>query len=149
VPPTEDAEEPDVDSNLEEDDASVDVLRLVALTAAVAVPILLLVLPPLLVIVAKERRRRRRLRAPDPVARISGGWQEVLDTALDHGTAAPVDATRRETARTLLAAYPGVRAATLAEEADAAVFAGGRPTDVHVTRYWEAVDESVAEIRSG
>lgn len=149
VPPVEDDEEPNVDSNLETDEQGVDVLRVVAITLAVAFPLLLLLLPPLLVIAAKERRRRRRLRAADPVARISGGWDEVLDTALDHGTAAPRDATRRETARTLLAAYPGVRAATLAEEADAAVFAGGRPTDAQVDRYWDAVAESVTEIRSG
>ena len=148
VPPTEDAEEPDVDSNLEETEVEVDVLRIGAITAAIAVPLFLLLLPPFLIVAAKERRRRRRLRAPDPVARISGGWQEVLDTALDHGTSTPADATRRETARALLAAYPRVRAGTLAEDADAAVFAGGSPTDAHVASYWQAVDESVTEIRS-
>lgn len=149
VPPTEDDEEPNVDSNLEKDDQGIDVLRVVAITVAIAVPLLLILLPPLLVIAAKERRRRRRQQAADPVERISGGWQEVLDTALDHGTPAPADGTRRETAHTLLAAYPGVRAATLAEEADAAVFAGGQPTDVQVERYWEVVERSVTEIRSG
>ncbi|SDD43313.1 Transglutaminase-like superfamily protein [Sanguibacter gelidistatuariae] len=148
VPPKEDAEEPNVEANDEPAETGVDVRRIVLISTAVGVPLLLLLLPPLLIVAAKRRRRRRRQRALHPVARISGGWDEVLDTARDHGTVPPADATRRETARALAAVYPRIPATALAEHADAAVFSGALPTEMIVTQYWQTVDQSVAAISS-
>ena len=68
---------------------------------------------------------------------------DLMSTETDEG---------REDVRARLAGIPDALEAyrtTLAEEADAAVFAGGRPTDAQVDRYWDAVAESVTEIRSG
>lgn len=148
VPPKEDTEEPNVDANDEPEETGVDVRRIALISTAIGVPLLILVLPPLLVVVAKRRRRRRRQRALHPVARISGGWAEVLDTARDHGTVPPTDATRREAARVLSAVYPRIPATALAEHADAAVFSGAVPTETVVTQYWQTVAQSVAAITS-
>ena len=148
VPPKEDTEEPNVEANEEESETGTDTGRIVILAAAVGVPLLLLLVPPVLVLAAKRRRRRRRQRDADPVRRISGGWDEVLDTARDHGAPPPADATRRETARALSAAYPRIPASTLAEHADAAVFSGTMPSESVASGYWRTVDESVAVITS-
>ncbi|MBI9115948.1 transglutaminase domain-containing protein [Sanguibacter sp. YZGR15] len=147
IPPDADDEEPNVDSNQDDEDTGIDLRRIATITAAVGIPLLLLVLPPLLVVLAKRRRRRRRQRATDPAARISGGWDEVVDTARDHGTPPVPAATRRETARTLTLAHPGVPGPELAERADAAVFAAAPPEQAQVDEYWLTVDRSVRAIR--
>ena len=77
-----------------------------------------------------------------------GGACRGADTARDHGTPPPADATRRETARALSAAYPRIPASTLAEHADAAVFSGTTPSEAVASGYWRTVDESVAVITS-
>lgn len=148
VPPKDDTEEPNVQANDEVDETSAGSGRLLLITAAIAVPLLLLAVPPLLILAAKRRRRRRRQRAADVVDRISGGWDEVLDAARDHGTPPSTEATRRETARELAVAYPRIAATALAEHADAAVFSGAVPGDEVAVRYWQSVEESVAVIAS-
>jgi hypothetical protein len=90
------------------------------------------------------------------VARVAGGWDELLDVALDLHSPAPALATRSESARTLAdsfagSAVPGSRAAsavlTLAAEADATVFGPGLPSDAQAAAYWRRVEVAAAAMR--
>jgi len=98
---------------------------------------LLVVLGPLLVVVlAKALRRRARRLRPDPVQRITGGWDELVDARIDRGAAVPTHETRSELALT----YGGAAAAVLAEAADRAVFAGLVVPSEQADAYWRDVD---------
>lgn len=131
--------------------------RQVALVAGVAsVPIAVLAGPLILVVALKARRRRRRRRDGDLVSRVAGGWDELLDVALDLRSPAPALATRSESARALAdsfagSAVPGSRAAsavlTLAAEADATVFGPGLPSDAQAAAYWRRVEVAAAAMR--
>lgn len=145
-PPEADTEDPDVDAAEDDVDTGVDYLRIVLVTVATAIPILLLVLPPLLILAAKARRLRRRRSASSALARATGAWDEVVDVARDHDHALSPMATRRENARSLMAAYPQAPAAAIAERADAAVFAPGMPADADVEALWSDVDAAVDTI---
>ncbi|MGC5167648.1 transglutaminaseTgpA domain-containing protein [Luteimicrobium sp. DT211] len=120
----------------------------VAVGAAVAIPLVLILLPFALVLGYKSRRRLRRRRAGDPADRISGGWHEVLDAAVDLGHPVPAGATRREVGTALDAAYPSAGTLTLAHDADATVFGTGEPTDVDVEAYWGGIEAAVAQMRA-
>lgn len=148
-PPDADTEDPDVDADEEDPETGVDYLRVVLITAAVAIPILLLVLPPLLILAAKARRRRRRRAAASLLARATGAWEEVVDVARDHEHELSPLATRRENARALAAAYPAAPALAIADRADAAVFAPGLPDEADVEALWTEVDAAVGAIRHG
>lgn len=129
-----------------------DSTALLAVGAGVA-GALLLALPFALVIAAKERRRRRRRTRGDGVDRVVGGWDEVLDHAVDLRVTVPARATRREIAVGLTSAFgdrPGVRDELdgLASRADAAVFAAGAPRDGEVEDYWGLVDTTIATLRT-
>ncbi|PJI94987.1 transglutaminase-like domain-containing protein [Luteimicrobium subarcticum] len=119
-----------------------------AVTAAVVIPLGLLALPFLVLLALKSRRRARRRNTGHPAHRISGGWREVLDTAVDLGHDVPSGATRRETAELLTEAYPKVATTALAEHADRTVFGGTDPEHDEVTAYWTGVDAAVREMRS-
>ena len=93
--------------------------------------------PFLAIIGAKWRRRTLRRTAPTSVDRISGGWREFADTAIDHGYDPPPSATRREFARTV----GGSRTAALASVADRAVFGPVAPSPDEADTVWRAVDE--------
>ncbi|WP_396658409.1 transglutaminase domain-containing protein [Microbacterium sp.] len=105
--------------------------------AGAAVLALTVVLGPFLTVIgAKAWRRRARRQDPDAVARIAGGWEEYVDTAVDHGLTGPGARTRTE----LAAAHgrPGV--ATLAAGADRAVFSDLVPADAEAAEFWRIVD---------
>jgi transglutaminase-like putative cysteine protease len=93
--------------------------------------------PFLAVIGAKWRRRTLRRTALTSVDRISGGWREFADAAIDHGYDPPPSATRTEFARTI----GGSRASALASVADRAVFSPLAPTPQEADTVWRAVDE--------
>lgn len=99
--------------------------------------------PALVVLAAKALRRRRRVRAPQPVDRIAGGWHEVMDTATDLGIVVPASATRRQSARLL----PAAGATMLAERADTHVFGAGDPADAEAVELWQQVEGVVAQLR--
>lgn len=98
---------------------------------------LVLASPFLVVIGAKLRRRRLRRRAPTPVQRISGGWDEFHDAMVDRGYSPPPAATRSEIAL----ASPLEQSRTLAAVADRAVFAPGEPDAAEADRVWRVVGE--------
>lgn len=106
-------------------------------TGLVLAAIAVILSPFLAVIVAKLRRRRLRRRAPDPVERIEGGWQEFADAAADYGYAIRPTATRAEQAATV----GGLAPLVLASVVDRAVFAPGGPSDGDDLRVWDSVDE--------
>ncbi|ACZ20525.1 Na+-driven multidrug efflux pump [Sanguibacter keddieii DSM 10542] len=147
APPSDDAEDPSVTTNEEDTEAAGDLRAVLVVVAVVAVPLLLLLVPVLVVLALKARRRRRRRRAPTAEQQISGGWDEVLDTAHDFRVPPPTDATRREASRALLETFPKAPVALLAEQADAAVFSADGAGTRGVSRYWASVDETVRAIR--
>jgi transglutaminase-like putative cysteine protease len=93
--------------------------------------------------IVKGVRRRRRREAPRPSDRISGGWDELVDRALDLGTPLSPGATRAEDASAVATAFEQPAVATLAREADAQVFGPAEPTPDDVERFWIEVDAIV------
>ncbi|GGD00877.1 hypothetical protein GCM10011512_29670 [Tersicoccus solisilvae] len=147
VPPESDPDALNTDENKQNTHQEWGPLLAIALT--VAIPLVVLLAPLLLIAALKARRYRRRRRDGAPVQRISGGWSEVLSLAADLGTRVPAGATRREHAATVAGAFPfaATGTTTLARRADAAVFAGGEPTEDQIADYWSQVDASLAGIR--
>lgn len=113
--------------------------------AALAVIVAVVLAPFLVIIGAKLRRRWLRRRAPTPVQRISGGWDEFHDAMLDRGFVPPVAATRSEIA----VAAPLEQSRTLAAVADRAVFGPEEPSDADADRVWIAVGEMRANLDRG
>lgn len=153
TPPDDDTEQPQAEDPSDDGSGLALWLRVAAWTGVGLGTVLLLLSPLLVVVAVKARRRRRRRRAADPVRRVAGGWDEVVDTARDMGGAPPATATRRETARawatTLAAAHPAVatRVEALARRADRAVFGAGTPDRAEVEAYWADVDAAVGALR--
>ncbi|MBU4465496.1 MAG: transglutaminase-like domain-containing protein [Actinobacteria bacterium] len=113
--------------------------------AAFVVLALVLVLGPLgAVVVAKALRRRARRAAPTPSDRIVGGWDEYVDSAVDHGLRPPRSDTRSELAET----YGTPQGATLAVAADRAVFASDAVAPDDAEEFWRIVEEERATLRS-
>ncbi|WP_022884205.1 transglutaminase-like domain-containing protein [Glaciibacter superstes] len=97
----------------------------------------ILLAPFLAVIAAKVRRRRLRSTESDTGRRISGGWREFADTAVDYGIEAPAAATRTEFAE----AAGGMRPLVLASVVDRAVFSPEGGTGADADEVWRTVDE--------
>lgn len=107
---------------------------------------LAIVLSPFVVIIgAKLRRRRARRRAGSAVERISGGWNEFRDAAVDHGFTIPPAATRSQVAASVGGAGPVV----LATIADRAIFSPGDPDVADADRVWKASGELRAGLDRG
>uniref|UniRef100_UPI0028E4D8DF transglutaminase domain-containing protein n=1 Tax=uncultured Cellulomonas sp. TaxID=189682 RepID=UPI0028E4D8DF len=151
TPPDEDTEQPQTDDPDAQDDRNALLWRIARVAGLVGLPLLVLAAPLLVVVALKARRRRRRRRRGDPVARVAGGWDEVLDTARDLRRPAGSLATRNESARALSASFADgpdgaavvARVGALARSADRAVFSAGRPSEAHATAYWADVEETV------
>ena len=108
--------------------------------------LVLIVLAPFAAILfAKARRRRDRRTAEQAEARIVGGWDEYVDTALDHGFAPPTSETRSEVA----AEFGTPRGAMLAAIADRAVFGPWEPIDSESDQFWEIVESERAQFSTG
>lgn len=164
-PPDDDTEQPRTEDTRAELPSVTDWTVPVLVAATVAVPVVLLVVPFLLIVGAKARRRRRRRSTGPPVARVVGGWEEVLDAARDLRRPVPPRATRREAAVHLSRAFAsggagshdaasrravrvGAPVASLAAGADELVFGPGEPAPEQVEAYWRKVEESLAVMSS-
>lgn len=108
--------------------------------------LLVLTGPFLLVLLVKALRRRSRRRADDAVAKVTGGWDEYIDTAVDAGLAAPRTHTRQEVAALHRETDPASRATLLATWADRSVFDAGAPSEADSERFWEIVEAERARI---
>ena len=111
--------------------------------------VLALFAAPIVTILAiKSHRRRRRLAASRPEDRITGGWQQLVDTAVDFGYRPATWHTRSEVAHDLAGA--GVlQLDWLAPAADAAQFSPTPVDDERARSYWREVDDRSAELLGG
>jgi hypothetical protein len=105
----------------------------------------LLVSPFLAIIVAKLRRRRLRTSAAASIDRITGGWREFADTALDFGVDVPPAATRTELAESV----GGMRPLVLASVVDKAVFSPAEPSTADADSVWGAVRDLRESLAAG
>lgn len=116
-------------------------------------PLLVLCAPIAFVLGTKARRRKRRQFAPDPAARLSGGWAEIVDRARDLGARLPVADTRTEQAVHLVEQFPHLGDVAdpvlLALEADAGVFAGDVVGDDAAADYWGRVKGALVGLSRG
>jgi hypothetical protein len=104
--------------------------------------VLLFVLGPFVGIMwVKARRRKRRRTAGRPCDRVTCGWQEVMDHAVDCGSSLPPVAPRNE-----LAAVIGPSAVALAERADFSTFGPAETDDEYAAAFWILVDDSLSEV---
>ena len=134
------------DERESEDDEAADAGPLWAIIGfgAAGLGILLLLVTPFIVIGAlKATRRRRRRLAERASDRISGGWEELVDRAVDHGAPIRPGATRHEDAAVVGDAFAEPRVTTLAHRADAGVFGPAEPSPADIDEFWRQVDEIV------
>lgn len=159
--PDDDTARPSTRQDDEGSGATPTWLRVLAYSGAGAGGLVVLAGPLLVVAVLKLARGRRRRRTPDPVRRVAGGWNEVMDAARDLHRPPTARGTRREAARAVGTAFaahsPGsaetsrvvaVRLDGLARRADRAVFSSGTPSDAEVAGYWADVDDVLVAMRS-
>lgn len=126
---------------------SAGVLLTILAAAGIGVGVLALLASPFVVIGAfKAKRRRRRRQAERPADRISGGWDELVDSAVDYGVPVPAGATRLEDATAVAAAFAQPSVTTLARSADARVWGPTDPSDDDIEAFWNDVDETVADM---
>lgn len=108
--------------------------------------LLLLFGPFALIVLVKLARRRGRRASADPVERFTGGWQEFVDAAVDHGLPGPGSRTRHE----LVTAYGGsAGAAELATLADRSVFDVAPPDQDDADRFWRIVESERSRLDDG
>lgn len=120
------------------------VLLAILAAAGIGVGVLGLLASPFIVIGAlKSKRRRRRQQAEHPADRISGGWDELVDNAVDYGAPMRAGRTRLEDATTLESTFGQPQVAVLARSADARVWGPNDPSDDEVAAFWSQVDAAV------
>ncbi|MBY6060014.1 transglutaminase family protein [Microbacterium esteraromaticum] len=146
LPPTV----PDEREPQDEKNNILGILGMILAIAGLSLGALLLLLSPFIVIGAwKAARRRARRTAGTPTDRISGGWDELTDRAIDHGARLVPGATRGEEAAVVASAVTVPAATALADRADRQVFGPGEPTAEEVDLFWREVDEAVGGMRAG
>ena len=115
----------------------------IAGAAAVMLPLLLIGGVIATIVLVKRRRRKRRRRDGRADERVSGGWNELVDYAVDAGRSVPTATTRREAA----SAVGAESAPQLARRADAAVFGPGDLSNDEIDAFWADVDEAQQSLR--
>jgi hypothetical protein len=120
------------------------ILGLILAIGGVTLGILAILASPFIVIGAwKAARRRSRRNAARTADRISGGWDELTDRAVDYGARLAPGGTRVEEATVVADTLAVPRATALAERADAEVFGPTEPRPEDVEAFWAEVDEIV------
>ncbi|MGO3833349.1 MAG: hypothetical protein ACTJGT_05235 [Microbacteriaceae bacterium] len=115
-----------------------------AATALLA--IIILATPFVAIWLVKRNTDRRRERSEHASDRMVGGWQSVVDQAIDLGAAKPVTETRLEYAAQLRGYEEA--AASLALRADEAAFSGNRGSHDDADRFWNDAREIRGEMRA-
>jgi hypothetical protein len=140
LPPTlpDDRESEDENLNL------AGIIGAILLIGGITLGILALLMSPFIVIGAwKASKRRSRRAAARTADRISGGWDELTDRAVDYGARLTPGGTRPEEAAAVVATLAVPRVADLAQRADADVFGPSDPTPEDVEAFWGEVDTIV------
>ncbi|MBW8762995.1 MAG: transglutaminase domain-containing protein [Microbacterium sp.] len=126
------------------DDETFNLAALLGLIAAIggtALGVMALLASPFIVVGAwKAAKRRTRRNAARTADRITGGWDELTDRAIDYGARLAPGGTRAEEAATLAASLPIPAVTALADRADAEVFGPSEPTPAQVDEFWAEVD---------
>ncbi|WP_293698208.1 transglutaminase domain-containing protein [uncultured Agrococcus sp.] len=130
-----------------EDDDPFDWVPIVMTVLISLLAILLLLSPFIIVGAMKLVRRKRRRQASDPSSRLSGGWHEVVDQAVDLGLDVPSGVTRTTVAASVGDRYPESRAVSIGAYVDERVFGPERPGDEEVEAFWSDVDQSLAAMQ--
>jgi hypothetical protein len=107
-----------------------------------------LAIPVVVILAVKRARRRRRRRADEPRDQITGGWDQLLDTAVDVGYRRNPWDTRTETASNLHVTGL-LEVDWLAPTADAAEFAPDPIRPDRANAFWREVDDRSAELLGG
>ncbi|MCX7521193.1 transglutaminaseTgpA domain-containing protein [Microbacterium sp. STN6] len=145
VKPPEEAPPSHVDDNPDTMSGLVAILLAVlAIAGWSLLGLAILAAPFLAVIAAKLRRRVLRRRAATSIDRITGGWREFADTAVDYGYEAAPTATRLELAEVV----GGMPPLVLASAADRAVFSPTAPKPEEADAVWQAVRDLRTELGS-
>ena len=140
LPPTlpDDRESEDENINL------AGIIGTILLIGGISLGIIALLMSPFIVIGAwKAAKRRSRRAAARTADRISGGWDELTDRAVDYGARLTPGGTRPEEAAAVVATLAVPRVADLAHRADADVFGPTDPTPEDVEAFWSEVDTIV------
>ncbi|MDT0156119.1 transglutaminaseTgpA domain-containing protein [Microbacterium sp. ARD32] len=134
------------DDRKPEDDAPniLGIIGVILAIGGISLLTLLILSSPFIVIGAwKASRRRARRNAQRTADRISGGWDELTDRAIDYGARLSPGGTRFEEAATVSAALSLPAATTLADRADDQVFGPDDPSQGDVDAFWAEVDSLV------
>ncbi|WEK61959.1 MAG: transglutaminaseTgpA domain-containing protein [Candidatus Microbacterium colombiense] len=140
LPPTlpDDRESEDENLNL------AGIIGAILLIGGISFAVLAILASPFIVIgawkAAKRRARRSAARTSD---RISGGWDELTDRAVDYGAQITPGATRSEEAVAVASSLTVPQVTALATRADSEVFGPTDPTPDDVDAFWREVDEIV------
>lgn len=143
---------PTLPDDRESEDESLNILGIIAtvlIIGGISLGVLLLLASPFIVIGAwKAARRRSRRNAQRSADRISGGWDELTDRAVDYGARIAPGATRVEEAATVSTALDVPAVTALADHADGQVFGPTDPTDLEVAAFWREVEGIVGGMAS-
>jgi hypothetical protein len=140
LPPTlpDDRESEDENLNL------AGIIGAILLIGGISLGIIALLMSPFIVIGAwKAAKRRSRRAAARTADRISGGWDELTDRAVDYGARLTPGGTRPEEAAAVVATLAVPRVTDLAHRADADVFGPTDPSPEDVESFWSEVDTIV------
>ncbi|MFS0912107.1 transglutaminaseTgpA domain-containing protein [Microbacterium sp. 179-I 3D2 NHS] len=138
---------PTLPDDRESEDENLDlagIIGAILLIGGITLGILALLMSPFIVIGAWKAAKRRSRRAAERTAdRISGGWDELTDRAVDYGARLTPGGTRPEEAAAVVATLAVPRVTDLARRADAEVFGPSDPTPEDVEAFWSEVDAIV------
>lgn len=132
----------------EEQSNGIDWLGPVLLYGGISLGVVVLLALPFIVMgVIKGARRARRRSAARSADRISGGWDELVDSAVDLRAPVVQGATRAESAAIVGATFAQPRVGELATRADLEVYGPGEPSAADVDAFWREVDDIVGGMR--
>lgn len=161
VPPQDPVDlNPEVDEDNQDDqDTPFPWWPWVLLALKVVGGLLLLLAPFATVVLVKVLRRQRRRRAKEPLAQVTGAWDELVDQARDLRLQVPLAEPRREQAGAIRSgsgqpARSGFRPLAeagsleaLAQEVDGAVFSGTSVPPAAAERSWNSLDQVLLGLR--
>ncbi|HCS62032.1 MAG TPA: transglutaminase [Microbacterium sp.] len=143
---------PTLPDDRESEDESLNIAAIIVailIIGGISLAVIALLLSPFIIIGAWKASRRRARRAAALTAdRISGGWDELTDRAVDYGARLTPGATRGEEAVLVADSLSVPTVTALADRADAEVFGPSEPTPEEVDSFWNEVDGIVVGLGS-